>query len=918
MTDNPPDAFLSHHGADKPAVEHIAAALHKQGLSCFLDKWDIAPGDEWLRNLEQGLRNSRFIVIFFGPDGIGPYQQAEADTALRRQIQQRQHCVIPVLLPGATSEHIAQCSMFLQGVSALRFHDLDDPLPHRLLAGLLRGEDPERLCQLIRDKAQAPADLLQTLQSWLSGLSIGWQGDECIISGGQGQRCLNIPDLSASFNAASIEYLLSWKSRLTGLIGREQELQTLHAWADAPQQISCRLITGEGGTGKTRLAFEFARQLRECKGWQAGEAQGLSGSWYTGGAGTLIVIDYPEQRPDKVRALLEALARQPLTCKLRVLLLGRNGDFLQQLTQTVQTIIAPGFELTGLADGADTNADAWQLFQEAWQSLHQRQRCTVPPLPLTPAAFHQWQQRHATHRRPLFVLALAVHGMQQPGAHELNAPEILRALVQQYEIKRLVKEAKQLQLDPHCLVMLRALAAIAGKLPGETLRQLIQASEALPLDIHLPVLNWLKQTSLWLDGGIPALQPDLLAADLLHHALIEIADDQAGAWQYCALAAAPDQLEASSILGRLIHDAQFILQRSWPLQALIGWVVQDDERSALIDTALRRNNLERSLLPLAIATGQKVVQAHEKLAQENFAAYGAALAMSLNNWSVHLAENGQREKALDAIGRAVSIYEQLAQENFVAYGPDLAQSLNNWSIRLAESGQRAQALEAIGRAVEIHEQLVQENFAAYDPALALSLNNWSNRLAEDGQHAKALAASGRAVEIHEQLAQENFAAYGPVLALSLNNWSIDLAEDGQRAEALKAIGRTVEIREQLAQVNFAAYGPALALSLNNWSLRLAEDGQRAQALKAIERAVAIREQLAQANFTAHGPDLAMSLNNWSKRLAESAAPAVEEAKQLMDIRARLRQIKRRVRDEGVQVPAQFTWLFESGEPDEDD
>ncbi|TXI27883.1 MAG: toll/interleukin-1 receptor domain-containing protein [Nitrosomonas oligotropha] len=891
MTDNPFDAFLSHHGTDKPAVERIAAALHRQGLSCFLDKWDIAPGDEWLRNLEQGLRDSRFIVIFFGPDGIGPYQQAEADAALRRQIQQRQHCVIPVLLPGATPEHIAQCSVFLQGVNALRFHDLNDPLPHRLLAGLLRGEDPEHLRQLIRDKAQAPADLLQTLQSWLSGLSIGWQDDECIISQGQGQRCLNIPDLSASFNAASIEYLLSWKSRLTGLIGREQELQTLHAWTDAPQQISCCLITGEGGTGKTRLAFEFARQLRESKGWQAGEAQGLSGSWYTGGAGTLIVIDYPEQRPDKVRALLEALARQPPTCKLRVLLLGRNGDFLQQLTQTAQTIIAPGFELTGLADGANTNADAWQLFQEAWKQLHQRQQRAAPPLPLTQAAFHQWQQRHATHQRPLFVLALAVHGLQQSGAHELNAPEILRALVQQYEINRLIKEAKQTQLDPHCLVMLRALAAIAGKLPGEALRQLIQTSETLPLDIRLPALNQLKQTSLWLDGGIPALQPDLLAADLLHHALTEIADDQAGAWQYCALAAAPDQSEASSILGRLIHDAQFILQRSWPLQALIDWVIQDDERSTLIDAALRRNNLERTLLPLAVATGQKAVQAHEQLAQDNFAAYGPALAASLNSWSVDLAENGQRAQALDASGCAVNIHEQLAQENFAAYGPNLALSLNNWSNRLAEDGQRAQALDAIGRAVAIYEQLAQENFAAYSPALAMSLNNWSNRLAEDGQRAKALDAIGCAVNIREQLAQANFAAYGPALAQSLHNWSIYLAEDGQRAQALDAIGRAVAIYEQLAQDNFAAYGPALAQSLNNWSVYLAANGQRAQALDAIGRAVNIHEQLAQANFAAYSPALAMSLNNWSIRLAEDGqrAQALDAIGRAVNIHEQLAQ-----------------------------
>lgn len=920
MTDDPFDAFLSHHGADKPAVERIAAALHEQGLSCFLDKWDIAPGDEWLRNLEQGLRDSRFIVIFFGPDGIGPYQQAEADVALRRQIQQRQHCVIPVLLPGATPEHIAQCSVFLQGVNALRFHDLDDPLPHRLLVGLLCGEDPEHLRQLIRDEVQAPADLLQTLQSWLSGLSIGWQDGECIIGEGQGQHCLNIPDLSASFNAASIEYLLSWKSRLTGLIGREQELQILHTWADAPQQISCRLITGEGGTGKTRLAFEFARQLRERKGWQAGEAQGLSGSWYTGGAGTLLVIDYPEQRPDKVRALLETLARQTLTCKLRVLLLGRNGDFLQQLTQTAQTIIAPGFELTGLADGADTNADAWQLFQEAWQSLHQRQQRAVPPLPLTPAAFHQWQQRHATHRHPLFVLALAVHGMQQPGAHELNAPEILRALVQQYEINRLVKEAKQMQLDPHCLVMLRALATIAGKLSGEALRQLIQASDTLQLDIRLPALNQLKQTSLWLDGGIPALQPDLFAADLLHHALTEIVDDQAGAWQYCAFKAAPNKQEASSNLGRLIHDVQSILQRAWPLQVLIDWVVMDGERIITTNGALcRSNNLERSLLPLANAVWVRMVLTCDQLAQENFAEYGPTLANSLNNWSISLADSGLRAEALSVIKRAIGIYERLAEgNNFVVYGNDFALTLNNLSIRLAERGQHEEALLAIKRAVNIYERLTKFNFVAYGPNLALSLNNLSIHLSDSEQHAEALIAIKRTISVYEHLAEENFTVYGQRLAASLSNWSLYLARSRARTEALTAIECAVTIYEKLAESNFAAYGSELALVLNNWSLRLVENGRGAEALAVVKRAVAIREQLAQENFAAYGPALANSLDNWSILLTNSAALTAEETKQLMDIRARLRQIKRRVRDEGVQVPAYLAELFESGSPDEDD
>jgi len=820
MTEYSNDAFLSHNGADKPAVERIAATLEKQGVKCFLDKWDILPGDQWMRNLENELSGSRTILIFFGTNGIGPYQQAEADAALRRQIQQRQHCIIPVLLPGASPEHVAQCSLFLQGTNALKFHTLDDPLPHRLLAGLVRAEDPAHLRQWIRAETHASADLLQTLQQWLSGLCFEWRENEYWVSEGQGKRCLNIPDFSGSFNADSIEYLLSWKSRLTELIGREQELKALHDWADSPNPISSRMITGEGGTGKTRLAFEFARQLREQKGWQAGEAQGLSGCWYTASAGTLLVIDYPEQRPEKVSALLDALARQSLSCKLRVLLLGRNGDFLKQLTQTAQTIMAPGFELTGLT-GGDSNA--WELFQAAWQQLHRRQQLAVPPLPLTESSFQQWQQRNTAHRRPLFVLALAIHRMLQPDARDLSAPAILRALVQQYEINRLVKEAKQLSLDPYSLVMLRALAGISGKLDSAALRQLIPASETLPLDIRLPVLNQLKQTSLWSQDGVTALQPDLLAADLLHYALTEVTGDQAGAWQYCTLAAAADSSEASSILGRLIHDAQFILKRRWPLQRLIDWISQDSKRSATINAALNRSNLERTLLPLAIATDQSAVAIYDQLAQDNFAAYGPALAMSLNNLSVDLSDDGRREEGLVAIERAVAIYEQLAADNFAAYGPDLAMSLNNLSVRLSDAGRRAEGLVAIERAVAIYEQLAADNFAAYGPALASSLNNLSNRL----------------------------------------------SEAGRREEGLVAIERAVVIREQLAADNFAAYGPALASSLNNLSVRL----------------------------------------------GESVEPTADEAKRLMEIRAQLQLIKRRIRDEHIQVPAQFAWLFES-EPDD--
>lgn len=82
-----------------------------------------------------------------------------------------------------------------------------------------------------------------------------------------------------------------------------------------------------------------------------------------------------------------------------------------------------------------------------------------------------------------------------------------------------------------------------------------------------------------------------------------------------------------------------------------------------------------------------------------------------------------------------------------------------------------------------------------------------------------------------------------------------------------------------------------------------------------QKTVQAHEQLAAGNFAAYGPDLASSLNNLSHRLSEATEPTAEHAKRLMEIRAKLQLIKRRICDEHIQVPAHLTWLLES-EPDD--
>src|SRR5205807_2088474 len=81
------------------------------------------------------------------------------------------------------------------------------------------------------------------------------------------------------------------------------------------------------------------------------------------------------------------------------------------------------------------------------------------------------------------------------------------------------------------------------------------------------------------------------------------------------------------------------------------------------------------------------------------------VAVWLNNLSVHLAEMGRREPALEAIEEAVEIHRRLAAARPEAFLPDLAMSLNNLSIRLGELGRREPALEAIEEAVESYRRL---------------------------------------------------------------------------------------------------------------------------------------------------------------------------------------------------------------------
>jgi hypothetical protein len=122
---------------------------------------------------------------------------------------------------------------------------------------------------------------------------------------------------------------LRWDYRLVEtLYGRDDDVRKILAWAESGSKApSARLITGEGGAGKTRLAAEVARILR-AKGWVAGFLPRHRNQFRfnVGDKGLFLILDYPEEQPERTSAILRDLAeRKTAPFPLRVLFLSRRS-----------------------------------------------------------------------------------------------------------------------------------------------------------------------------------------------------------------------------------------------------------------------------------------------------------------------------------------------------------------------------------------------------------------------------------------------------------------------------------------------------------------------------------------------------------------------------------------------------------------
>jgi hypothetical protein len=715
--------------------------------------------------------------------------------------------------------------------------------------------------------------------------------------------------------------LLRAEYRLTRFQDRD-ELTVLHDFAERTvdgTHMGMAVVTGSGGSGKTRLVLELAEQLRQ-DGWYTGPlAENLSGEsvdWLaTVTAPLLVVVDYADARVEDTKRLLTVLAGRPGPPAV-VVLTGRSddGDWLA----TIMDAATSGGHILRVErlDLPDSHPHPQAIYRAAVIGSRQVLNASAS---LAMGSEQPILERWTT--LDLVLLGwLAVQGADLPDSHAALYDQVLTHERTYWD--RTYREMTGAKVADRQLLGRAAAAvtllgptsrgqaaALIGRLPNSSPQDAARAARVLEACLQPapgerltvrpdPIGDYHLLKTLTSDPEMLGrlLSDDLEAESITHAAIVltrvgfrepvhaaahlqRILQDQPRHWSaVLEVAVAFGGVTEEALLATIEHQPELLplneLSERIPFTAVgptrLGLRVDEARYQSASDDLATRAELgarvsERRRLTGdrtgALAAIDEAVSLYRALAEANPAALTHALAKALNRQANLRAGMGNPSAALAAIDEAVSLYRALAEANPAAFTPNLATALSNQASRRAEMGDPTGALAAVDEAVNLHRALADANPAAFTANLALALSNQASRRAGMGDWAGALVAVDESVTLYRALAEANPAVFTANLALALSNQANRRAGIGDRAGALVAVDEAVTLYRALAEANPAAFTAYLALALSNQANRRAGMGDRAGGLAAIDESVTLYRALAESNAAAFTPNFAAALNN---------------------------------------------------------
>ena len=699
------------------------------------------------------------------------------------------------------------------------------------------------------------------------------------------------------------------------------EMRQLRAWAmTVPSDsrtgrngrnadISVAVVTGAGGSGKTRMAAQLCDDLSKI-GWYTGflpsttevtdeELSALAEVTTE----LLVVVDYAEEarRGLVARVVRKLRAKQSPT---RIVLTARGADawweeFREEAEQD-GSVLSNTLSLS-IRGKQQVEADPWffgRMYRRAVQRFSDALNEAIPTDIEVPDGLGD------TALDVVLRAWLAVCGDNDGAQEAMPTREELYDKVLSIEFARWHKEPKLGDISRDQLR--RAAATLSLLAPSQDQDAVDDVLSRLPewSQEHLLRSRFaeLLVQSLLRDDGAEAvsLRPDPVAEHLILTVFGKKPDllDRVLPQDPAQVPGLDDPDAEDSVVTRALEMGQQVRNACVTLTRASS--LDRDVALRLARRALReRPFLWKEALDVALTRGGPMGPALEALIES-----GADLPLGEIDNEIPVGHPVLAEAALAVTRRLAASAERSPEQQ--------AHWANNLSIRLSDVGERKVALVAAREAVELYRGLAEASPAAYTPNLALSLNNLANILSAVGERNEALEAAREAVRLRRALAEASPAAYTPDLAGALTNLAAFLSAVGERNEALVAAREAVRLRRALAEASPQAYTPNLALSLTNLANILSEVGERNEALETFVEgfdcfspAVRARLLVARATWREDG---------WKSEDLVSAAQEADAADAPEVLGPVRRMIARAITDVGITDTGLPHWATVDAEP----
>lgn len=147
------DVFISYSRLDQRYALELEAILRSNGLKAFFDLSGLTPGRPWVRDLESAIGSAKSAIILIGPNGLGNTQQYERSLALIRHSRDPSFSVIPIFLPGTSTDRPFDFLELLTWIDFSQYSSISDATPEivrllQALRGSIPSSDSTRLAEI--------------------------------------------------------------------------------------------------------------------------------------------------------------------------------------------------------------------------------------------------------------------------------------------------------------------------------------------------------------------------------------------------------------------------------------------------------------------------------------------------------------------------------------------------------------------------------------------------------------------------------------------------------------------------------------------------------------------------------------------------------------------------------------------------